>query len=178
MILTNGMLALRQPDEFWRCLRENSTRLQVTKYPIDVDYDAIEERCKSESIEFAYHDGDVAKETFIMQAINPEGSGEPWSNFGRCSLRTCTVLKDGRLYPCVIIPSITHFNKYFGKNIPVSEQDSIDIYACHSGRDAFRRLWRRQEPWEFCKYCDMEAKLASSVKFERSHKRISEWVAR
>jgi organic radical activating enzyme len=179
-VLTNGLLVPRQTDEFWRALAEHDVVLRVTKYPIKVDYEAIRERCAKEGVEFAYHNEDEArdqaKSSMIIQGIDPKGAGDPARNYMRCSVRHCTTLVDGKLYPCVVVANIHHFNKYFGYDIPVSEADRVDVYRERNPRRVRRRLYNRKEPLDFCRYCDIDMKLVSCVKYTRSKKHISEWV--
>jgi organic radical activating enzyme len=179
-LVTNGMLVQRQTEEFWRALREEHVALRVTKYPIKVDYEAIREQCAKQGVEFAYHNENEAKEeakaSMIIQGIDPKGSGDPERNYRRCSVRHCTTLRDGKLYPCFVVANIHHFNKYFGYDIPVSEADRVDVYRARSAHRVRRRLYNRKQPLDFCRYCDIDMKLVSCVEYTRSKKQISEWV--
>ena len=38
-LVTNGLLLTRQKDEFWQTCRENQITIQVTRYPIKLDFD-------------------------------------------------------------------------------------------------------------------------------------------
>jgi hypothetical protein len=175
-ILTNGVLMLRQPEAFWQSLKDNAIVVLMTKYPVKVDYEGIIERCRSYGIECGYHDGEEPKDTLIMQAINVHGTGDAARNYSRCSVRSCTSLGDGKLFPCMIARSIGHFNKYFGYDIPVSADDYVDIHRETSPRSVRRKLYNRKQPIPMCKYCDIDTKLVSCVDYTRSRKELSEWV--
>ena len=176
-VVTNGVLAMRQGDSFWHALKENDITVRTTKYPIDVDYDGIEERCKQNGIRFTYHDGEDTKTTRYVQGIDPKGTGDAGGNFHRCVQRHCTSLENGKLYPCPVIPSIVHFNKYFGCDIPISADDYLDIYQADSGRSVRDHTCDRKGSVPFCSYCDLDARLSSCVDYKRSSKDMSEWVS-
>jgi len=38
-LVTNGLLLLRQDEEFWQICRENNITLVNTRYPINLDYE-------------------------------------------------------------------------------------------------------------------------------------------
>ena len=81
------------------------------------------------------------------------------------------MLSHGKLYTCSTIPCIRHFNKFFNKNIPVTEKDYIDIYKAPDKNYIFKKL---TEPTPVCAYCDtMHPK---TIKWHISEHKISEWV--
>lgn len=47
VLLTNGILLLEQKANFWNTAREQNIVVEVTKYPIDLDYKKIQERAKN-----------------------------------------------------------------------------------------------------------------------------------
>jgi hypothetical protein len=175
-ILTNGMLISKQSEVFWDAVKAERVTIQVTKYPIKVAYDAIEAECKARGVDFRYHDGYEPKSTFIMQAINPQGTSDAASNYRRCTVRLCTSLRDGRMFPCIVAANIHNFNKYFGYDIPVVEDDYVDLAKGGRASRALRQLYDRKEPLPMCRYCDIDTKLSSGVPYARSSKDISEWV--
>jgi organic radical activating enzyme len=175
-IITNGMLMSKQSEVFWEAVKADLVTIKVTKYPIKVDYDAIEAACGERGVGFRYHDGHEPKSTFVMQAINPRGTSDAVSNYRRCTVRSCTSLRDGRMFPCIIAANIHIFNKHFGYDIPVVEGDYIDLAKGGRASRALRRLYDRKEPLPMCKYCDIDSKLSSKVTYGRSNKDIDEWV--
>jgi hypothetical protein len=175
-VVTNGVLMIRQDDLFWGALKENDITVRTTKYPLDVDYEGIEKRCRQHGIGFAYHEGGETKTTRYVQGIDPKGTADAGTNFHRCIQRYCTSLEDGKLFPCTVIPSIRHFNRHFGYNIPVSADDYLDIYQTSSARRVRSHTSDRKRSIPFCSYCDIDTRLSSCVEFKRSNKHISEWV--
>jgi hypothetical protein len=80
-------------------------------------------------------------------------------------------LKDGKIFGCVIIANINHFNSYFNKNLEVCAEDFIDIYKIN-GIDELYDFMARPVP--FCGYCDYASTTWAPNK--PSKKDISEWT--
>ena len=53
-IVTNGILLLKQNKTFWKLCHELNIIIAPTKYPIQVDYDAIESIAKTYGVTIAY----------------------------------------------------------------------------------------------------------------------------
>ncbi len=177
-LLTNGTLVLKQKPGFWSAMRESNIGMQVTSYPIDTDYQGIFAKCAEQGVACEWNLSDEPKDTFLMQALNPKGTGDPVKNYSCCSVRYCRFLSDGKLFPCMVITSIGVFNKHFGYELPVAEDDYVDIYKVRRPRRIIRTLYPeyRRKPFPFCSYCDIDSKLVSCVDFRRSNKDIGEWV--
>ena len=75
----------------------------------------------------------------------------------------------GKLFTCPIPYSIQHFNKRFGQNIPVTEDDYIDIYKVDDPDVVFQRL---ATPIPFCNYC----RHVGMDEWHLSKREMSEWA--
>jgi hypothetical protein len=65
-----------------------------------------------------------------------------------------------------------HFNKYFNQNIPVTDDDSIDIYKAKSMREIVDFL---NSPIPLCRFCkNMGAEIAGP--WRKTQKTIDEWT--
>lgn len=82
------------------------------------------------------------------------------------------MLKEGRLYTCTVAPNIEHFNRYFNKNLYLSDRDSIDIYKAETIGEITDFL---AKPIPFCRYCNVAGR-EYGLEWEQSKKNISEWV--
>ena len=132
LIYTNGILLPQQPEEFWQALNDYKINLRITRYPVKLDWNKIismAERYKID-IEEAYGGRGLLEEmSFFVNPIDLTGSLDYKKNFAACDAsNSCITLENGKLYTCSTIPCIRHFNKFFNKNIPVTEKDYIDIY--------------------------------------------------
>lgn len=111
-------------------------------------------------------------ESFLSVAIDEEGRFQIEKNFCKCYLaNTCHTLKHGKMFTCSTIPHIEHYNKYFNKNLIVSNSDYIDIYKAKEKKEILEFL---SKPVPFCRYCNVDNRKYS-FDFEKSNKDINEW---
>ncbi|WP_157148812.1 radical SAM protein, partial [Brachyspira pilosicoli] len=127
-IITNGILLLQQDEDFWKTLSENSIDIFLTRYNINLRWDEIEKKANEYKIKLMFSN-DINKKTSFKNVLDLNKNKDSFCNFINCfHANTCIQIKDGKLYTCPIIPNIEHFNKYFNKNLEVTELDYIDIY--------------------------------------------------
>ena len=82
------------------------------------------------------------------------------------------MLKNKKIYTCTVAPNIEHFNKYFNKNLPLCDNDGIDIYKVKSIDEILEFL---SKPIPFCKYCNVNGRTFGH-EWRRSEKLIEEWT--
>ena len=153
-IITNGILLLKQPTEFWEACRDHRIELTPTKYPIRIDWEAIEQKCKEYGITLYFFNQSPEKYSY-KTALNPKGNCNPTESFMACHrANNCTYLKNGKIFPCAVAPSSVYFNKHFNENLRLSDRDSIDIHepSC-TYADILEFL---AKPIPFCRYCDIK----------------------
>lgn len=173
-IVSNGILLLKQKEEFWKSCKQNNIIIEITKYPINLKYDEMQKIASifGVSMEFRDDTGEVQKTSYHIP-LDVEGRQDASINFMKCfHANVCIFLKNCRLYTCTVAPNIGHFNKYFNMNLPISDMDSIDIYKAQSEQEIFEFL---SKPIPFCKFCYVE-KRSFGHKWERSQKEIREWT--
>jgi hypothetical protein len=173
-IVTNGLLLLKQKDDFWKACRENDIIIEITKYPINLDFDQMKQVADSFGVKQVFYDntGEVQKTSHHVP-LDLEGRQDARRNFRKCFHANATIfLNRGRLYTCTVAPNIGHFNKYFNMNLPVSADDSIDIYKAQSAQDIFEFL---SKPIPFCRYCYISKRTFGNP-WKRSGKNIKEWT--
>lgn len=172
-IITNGTLLLKMDNSFWDNCKKNNICINVTKYPVAFNYDAVERRAKENGVYFKYQgSGQVVKKMYCVP-IDEKGGQDPRISFRMCEKGNgCITLEDGHLYTCTLIPNIRIFNEAFRKNLEVSENDSIDIYSDVSAEEILERL---SKPVSFCRYCN-QFKYKTGIKWKTSTKSIDEWM--
>lgn len=173
-IFTNGILLKNMDDLFWKTCREHQVMLEITKYPIDFDYDYIVEKAKNEKVELEFFSGGDEIKTSFHKPINLDGTSDKYDSFHKCYMGNgdCQMLKEGKLYPCTFVPNISTFNKYFKKNLEVGDRDYIDIYKATSMEDILEFL---ANPIPACKYCQPDKWTIGHV-WKTSKKEICEWT--
>ena len=171
-IFTNGLLLAEQTVFFWKMLRKNNISLIITQYPISFDYDGLQAILEKYEIKYSYAEKGE-KKVLRYNPIDTKGGQKINDSFIHCShANNCITLSNGRLFPCSIVPCIKHLNKYYGLNLPVSENNSIDIYGEVSARDILQFL---SKPIHFCQFCAVHLR-ESGIPWSISQKEQSEWV--
>ncbi|MDR2580372.1 MAG: radical SAM protein [Fibromonadaceae bacterium] len=172
-IVTNAILLEKQSHEFWVSCKKNNIRITITKYPINLPFKKIERKGKEYDVIIKYNDNSkYTLKTFIKHTMNIAGSAEPIKSFRLCyKANNCTVLDDGKIYPCSATSRIKYFNKHFKVDLKACDKDCIDIYE--SNLDEILEFLCKPVP--FCRYCDTD-KWVFDLDWAVSKKNISEWV--
>ena len=173
-IVTNGILLNRMEDKFFKSCKENSIEIEYTCYPIDFDYEGVKKAIRSKGVTInAYNGTDEFVKTSYFIPIKIDGDEDIEWNFNHCfHANNCIQLKHGKLYTCTIIPNIEHFNRAFATDIPVSNDDYIDIYTEGiTEKDIMADLAR---PKRFCRFCDVKNRR-NDIPWKCSSKSLCEW---
>ena len=172
-ILTNGTLLLKQPKAFWDACKEYSIKIRITKYPISLDYDEICKFVSNQGVECDFfNDLSNGEKGLYKVCLTKDPHTDPHKNFFNCfDGNRCIMLKNGKLYPCTLIPNVEHFNKYFGETFYETNFDSIDIHQAKSAEEIFEFL---HNPVPFCRYCKRDD--IESLSWEKSQKAKDEWM--
>lgn len=175
VICTNGILLSKQSDDFWKLCGEKDVNIEVTPYPINIGIEKIIEKCKCYNVNLVSNvivEGEEEKTSFRLE-LNDRRKNHPIDSFQNCwfSKRALT-LDNGKLYPCARINSIKHFNKYYNKNLIVTEGDYIDINEAKSVKEIMDKLYN---PVPFCSYCNTK-NWTIVGKWRNSKKDINEYL--
>jgi hypothetical protein len=172
-IVTNGLLLLAQKDIFWESVKKYDVTMTPTKYP-GIEWEKIEERAHKFGYEFEYFDFSGNSEKVSRKfCLDLSGSQNIKKSFRRCPMAACTVaLQNGRLATCSFVFCMRHFNKYFNQHIPVTDDDSIDIYKAKSMREIVDFL---NKPIPLCRFCK---KMGTEIvgPWRKTEKAIEEWT--
>ncbi len=156
-LVTNGILLSTQPESFWSCLSENGIDLSPTRYLVEVDWTYVRAMCSEHHIPFSFFNHASIRKTMTRFTLDPFGQQNPRESFLDCDCANNTVvLHGGRMYPCEIIPTVKHFNRYFNDSLEVAGNDSIDIHEARSMSEVLSFL---AKPVPFCRYCDVRNRV-------------------
>ena len=156
-LVTNGMLLLRQTDEFWEMCRQARVRLNFTLYgPMSEKREAIEARCRAEGIPLRVQRGEV----FFARMV-PDGSSDPERAFRFCRKGMyCPYLREGRLYKCAQAYHVRDFIREARKaGVETADvvDEGLDINDTrHSGMGILRYL---MTPGKVCCCCSESMRL-------------------
>ena len=175
--VTNGLLLQKQSDEFYDKCCKYDIDIDITPYPIGLDYNKMAEFLEQKGIIWKWQNGNeikkMCKKIYDLNPNNPDQqSVHNWLN---CfAANSCTHLRDGKMM-CSIISSAANFIDYFPeetKRMYVSKRDSIDIYSVKTIDEIFSFLSR---PYPFCKYCKVDDTI-SGLDWKKSSRDINEWI--
>lgn len=171
---TNGLLLLKQDEEFWRVCRENDVTIVNTRYPINLDYDKMRGKAKEENVKFQYFEGtdDQHVRKICKKVINLKGDKNPVENFANCYISNYgNFLMEGKLYGCPFAcQSYRIFNKKFHAGLRMTEKDYLDIYKVQDMQEIFDFA---ASPKYYCRYCDGRSPFFD---WTRSSQKIDEWI--
>ena len=171
-IVTNGIVILKMDDTFWNNLCLNNIEVEITQYPINLDYNLIAEKAKKMNVRLKIRGlGNERKQA--KRPFDLKGKKDKVKSFYQCEYANiCINLRNGKLFTCCIAPYISIFNSFFNKDLRSCEKDHIDIYEAKTKKEIFRFLCK---PIPFCRHCDKDA-IVRDIDFGISRKNISEWV--
>lgn len=161
-VVTNGILLNQQKEEFWEKCNEYNVKIAPTVYPIKINWDSIEQKAKKYNVKLDY--GYVLSQTMEIRPnqlksswhwpMDLEGNKDPLVSFANCNVgNNCVTLHHGKIYTCSLPTGIKHFNKYFGKNLQVTEADGINIYEAKNLTEVLNFI---AKPIPFCRYCNVQ----------------------
>jgi MoaA/NifB/PqqE/SkfB family radical SAM enzyme len=173
-IITNGILLLKQQDRFWQSCKKNNAKICITKYPINLDFDAIKQLASTHNVELEYYTNtEVQIKTMYCFPLDTTGKQDYKDSFSLCfKANECITLNNGKIYTCPTIPCVQYFNSYFNQNLQVSPDDYIDIYKVNTINEIFDFLCK---PKPFCRYCNIRS-IVYGLEWGISKKYISEWT--
>lgn len=170
---TNGILLPLLSNEFWESCRDNNILIRVTRYPVKIDMEKIDQKAYQFSVNLKYHPSNSTIKSFNLYPLNLNGDGCAEDNHTNCKMKLRYVLiKDGRLFPCPIVGNIEHFNRSLNQNLVCNEIDSVSIDDISSFEE-YERFANMSI--SFCRYC-LPNQYRRDVGWKYSQKSILEWT--
>lgn len=173
-LTTNGLLLLKQPEIFWETCRNENVTIVNTKYPINLDHEAMQAKAEKEKVKFIFFEGTGGNEIkkSFKKSINLQGTSDPVKSFADCHISNYgNFLMEGKLYGCPFsCQSYRIFNKKYNQNLRLSEKDYLDIYKV---KDMQEILDFAARPRPYCRYCSGRV---TGFEWTRSKQDIHEWV--
>lgn len=170
---TNGTRLTIMPEEFWQSCKDNRITVEITYYPIDIKKEKFMPIAESYNVEVIPFNNEYIEEKFSYRnPVNDTKKQNPELNYRSCyQAGHCVTLKSGKIYACTCIPNICHFNKYFNKNLEVTDKDYIDIYKV---KDISEIEQFMDVPKPFCGYCNVWNRT-NGIKWAVTKRELSEW---
>lgn len=169
-IFTNGIMLPRMKDSFWQACQQHHIAIDITRYPINIDYDSLINLVKSKGVkvhEFADRNNDYS---FFRFPLDPAKSQSARKAHFTCFNYGCLSIIGDRLYPCSISGCVALLNNHHGTDFKHEDGDWINIMDITDIKQIYRL---RNRPVPFCAYC-MKPIPAD---YGTSRRSVDEWVA-
>jgi MoaA/NifB/PqqE/SkfB family radical SAM enzyme len=172
-ITTNGLLLTKKSEEFWKCCNKYGITINLTKYPINLDFNMIKRLADNYNIRLGYvTDTDAITKKMFKLPLDLEGKQNIKKNYRICMYSRCICLEQGKIFHCPYSAHANYFNKHFNQDLVLTENDYIDIYKTKNIDEVFDFL---NKPIPFCKYCKPK-EMVFNLDWGLSKKEISEWT--
>lgn len=175
-IVTNGIKLLEMPESFFDVCRKFNIHIEISQYPINVDYNRCLQMLKEKGITaYLGNPGDAQRQQSKVMEKLPlklDGTMDAQASFDNCWTCKAFTLRDGRLHLCPYSANIDTFNRYFHKNLPATKENGVDLFSVRNLQELVEKLSR---PTPLCAYCDPSASF-DSIPWTASKRDISEWT--
>ena len=155
MLSTNGLLLKRMTDAFWETLVECDVALNISPYPISVDYHGLVELARAKGVSASFSADrtgiDGGKGHFLKLALDPEGGQDPAASFAACPFGGINLqLARCALWPCQVAAHHGALERRFGYHMQGCAEDSLPLESIDSV-DQIESFRRAVHP--FCRHC-------------------------
>lgn len=161
-VVTNGILLHEMDVHFYNSLVENNIILDLSIYPFiekhTLDYIELSILRKI-PIRFMR----VSK---FCKSINALGNSDALSMYIQCWVRSCTFLREGKIYHCCLPALSDIVNRKFNLTIP---NIGVDIHEDISGSEILNFI---SKPSPVCSYCSK----TEWFPWEQSNQQKNEWL--
>ena len=171
-VVTNAILLQKKKEELLPVFIRNKISITVSCYPgLYLDY---------KELLRGFPKVEMYDKAGFWNISLHESADYPKECFYSCfsgSMAKCNFLKDGRIYPCCVIPNLPHFFKYFEETaamdiakIPI-EESGITVKD-HTPQEIEEFL---RTPSDFCAHCNVKRAIEAHP-WARTQYNIKEWM--
>jgi organic radical activating enzyme len=177
VLLTNGVLLHKAPDEFWEFI----DGMWISIYPgvkYHFDWDWVQRMADEHQIWVWRKETPKFAERLLVEEVrNEEFVRTVFQNCDLAHLESCHTIHEGRYYICS--PSVWTEPRLALRGVTFKnrESDSVAIHDNASLYEDLDNLIRRQEPLEACRYC-LGSWARSTANVQLTRKRAEEFLVR
>lgn len=175
VLISNGVNLAKMRKQFWLSCKVNNVRIEITRYPININYERLLSEASTAEVKLSFFGStEKSNRTFVHLPLDLSGSQNSTCNFYTCYMANdCTIVRDGRLFPCPVVAFIDKFNEKFSRNLLIDHKDYVNLYEDLTSETIFDFLCR---PIPFCRYCDVNSRTTNHP-WKKSQGRIEEWLS-
>ncbi len=182
-LFTNGLLLLQsekwEEGNLWECLYENNVEVELTMYPISLDYEKIQEKAAQYQVKLSMfkeiaddQNTGILKKTSVKHPHDLKGEQDMHSFISCYQFNESITLRHGKIYTCPMIPYSEYLEKAFSVSFERCKDDGIDIYEAKSYEEIAEFVTHRVP---FCRYCNVRNRQFA-VEWKQSDRTLSEYV--
>lgn len=162
----------KQEDLFWDFLNSYQITIRMTKYPIAYpNFDRVLRMIQKYKINAEISSMEGIKDSAYLPLH--ENAVSATYDYALCPLYNFPRVIKGRLFPCCLMPEVSHLNIRFRTNVVISETDSLELESVTSYEDIEQFLHKRSS---LCSYCDLRSrKVLDGWRFSQRQK--GEWFS-
>lgn len=152
-VVTNGLLLGEKSSYMLKRMAELDVQLDISGYPPTIGRkEEITSLLKQYGIRYQFTD-QIEK---FMKFRNPDANMNIETAFGRCPIKECTFLREGRMAACSFPILYSQLNTIMnGKFLIDEKNDIIDIYSAENS--GWRIVWKLTHAMSSCRYCRTDA---------------------
>ena len=192
VLFTDGLLLPKWGEyeddrNIWKAVVKYDIQVNMTHYAIPLKLEQIINKAKAYGIPVTFEPPSCkGAKLWILSEIGDLKQGVKYSTkhpfdlnggvekyrFISCyHLNEVIVLRDGKIYPCPIVPYSHYFNERFEQNLQVREDCYIDIHQAQSFEEIAEFCTHRVS---FCDYCEVHKRF--TLPWKQSEHDMSEWT--
>ena len=152
-IVSNGLLIIKQSEEFFRCCRENDVVISISGYqPTLAVKDKIIEVLENNRVNYIFRQEILS----FGKNIDLQGKADPETAHLKCRESSCHFFRKGKLYKCPFEALGNYlFDRY---NVDIRLEGGVDIYDTALKWDnVVKKL--DTESIDACRYCGDEEQI-------------------
>ncbi len=163
VIVTNGILLKKMPEEFYNICSKSNIQISITDYGL-LNITEILDKLKDLNIKATVYRN--SNKNLIWHYKHIRLTGGKIDCLSKCIFKNmCNNYRNGKIYLCPHIAYIDFFNKYFGKNIELDNTDYISLDEINSFDELIEKI-NSAKP-NFCyHYCNY---------YDKTHPKKGEW---
>lgn len=166
-LITNGLLLMQMPCEFWNACVKYNAKLSITCFPVMSE----DLRCKiKEKLQNEKLDYHMTNKKRFNKILTQDHTGDIQEITEACGCNHAYNLKDGKVARCTVPMAIPILNARF--NAGMLETGTYDIYAARSGAEIIDFFSKLNEA---CKNCSAKPMKVDWEKAD-DQPQLSDWI--
>jgi len=173
LLFTNGLLLDKMPIHFFDACKKCSAKVIITPYSPSIELSA---KWILKLFNLGIK-GDLScdgQREFHKIPLDSTGSQNiNWNWYEKCFLGGyCSLIQNGKIFPCTTVCKIAHLNSYFGTNYKVTSKDYFDLHNSELTYEDLKEFLK--QPIPFCRYCNFN-NFSTGNTWRISKKELNEW---